>query len=449
MEQITPFYNHIAEMCFVNSILFENDSTYLLDEVDASDFHERNCEIIVKDCKEMWSQGQKPDLIAVANRLGFDYVKIITDFNKNGDLYAYKYRTEKAVEDIKACRQRRDALLALKSASSSLNDSEQTVEAVIQTLVQSVNASDSSGMEGSTMGEILGEVLDEMRNGITHFTATSIPTLDKITGGLFPGEMTVIGARPGTGKSALAMQIALQAARDGKRAIFVSREMSNLQIGQRMISTLGIPTARIRHREFREDELPPIEEMAKSEAMKNLLIDNRSHTASRIRANARRWQQKGGLDLIVVDYLQLLSPEADSKAGSRNNEVGEMSWACKMMAMDLKIPVLLLSQLNRSPKDRPDAVPVLTDLRDSGSIEQDADNVWLLYLPKKTNNEEVNELIKFCEARDNSDASVVGIKVAKARQAEIGTVYTYFDKTRMSFAPAEAIEYEKESDNHE
>ncbi len=211
---------------------------------------------------------------------------------------------------------------------------------------------------------------------------TGLSDFDALTGGLHPGQLIVIGARPAMGKSTLALDFARSAAiTHGKTTAFFSLEMSRQEIMDRLFSA----EARVGLHNLRAGTVSPqdLDRLVKRtqtiEAAPLYIDDSPNLTLMEIRSRARRMAQQDGLDLLIVDYLQLMQSGTSRKAESRQQEVSDMSRSLKLLAKELGIPVVALSQLNRGPEQRTERKPMVSDLRESGSIEQDADVVILLH----------------------------------------------------------------------
>jgi replicative DNA helicase len=227
-----------------------------------------------------------------------------------------------------------------------------------------------------------------------------IPTgfrhLDAILGGLQKSDLLILAARPSMGKTAFALNIAEHVAvREKKTVGIFSLEMSKEQLVDRLVSSLGtIDSWKLRNGKMNDEDFHNLNEAYGSLAEANLFIDD-AGTASvtEVRAKSRRLQAEHGLDLIVVDYLQLMKGSINYN-GDRTQEVSEISRGLKALAKELNCPVIALSQLSRAVESRPDKRPLLSDLRESGSIEQDADVVMFLYREDYYNKEEQNNLME-------------------------------------------------------
>jgi len=255
-----------------------------------------------------------------------------------------------------------------------------------------------------------------------------IPTgfidLDKLLGGLQRSDLIIVAARPGVGKTSLMLSMALNAARKfHQRVAIFTLEMSSEQIAQRLISAeTGIDSQRLRLGELREDEWPLF--VQASSALGDTLLyldDTPSISALQMRTKARRLHAEHGLDLIILDYLQLMT--GDTRSENRVQEISYISRSLKALARELNVPVLAASQLSRSVEQRGDKKPILSDLRESGSIEQDADVVMFIYRDDVYN-------------PDSERKNVAEIMVAKHRNGPTGTIELYFRNTLAQFVNA-------------
>jgi replicative DNA helicase len=245
-------------------------------------------------------------------------------------------------------------------------------------------------------------------------TASGFRDIDGITGGFQPGNLIVVAARPGLGKSAFATNIAESVAvKSGLPVAFFSLEMSEVELAQRFISCRArIAGDRLRKGKVGQKDWPKVLRAANELEEAPLWIDDSSDLGLLdLRAKARRLhaqeRERGGLGLVIVDYLQLM--RADDPRSSRVEQVGQMSRGLKLLARELDIPVLAVSQLSRAPEQRPDKRPILSDLRESGNIEQDSDLVMFLYREDYYNRDE--------EQHDN----IAEVILAKHRNGPIGT----------------------------
>lgn len=267
---------------------------------------------------------------------------------------------------------------------------------------------------------------------------TGFIDLDKATSGLHEGEMIVIAARPGMGKTAFALNIATHAAMTTKKAIAIfNLEMSKEQLVNRMLSALGgIEGKKLQNGQMMQTDWKKYNEAMSQLADTNMYIeDNVGITSSDIRAKCRRLASKPeGLGLVIIDYLQLLTL-GGKRPDSRQQEVSDISRSIKTMAMELKVPVIALAQLSRNAEKRENNEPMLADLRESGSIEQDADIV--MFINRKDYYKAKEQLGK----NDNAETDII---IAKHRKGGTGKFTVLFEPTMMNFKNYISIKEEGE-----
>jgi replicative DNA helicase len=253
---------------------------------------------------------------------------------------------------------------------------------------------------------------------------TGVPSgfvdFDKMTSGMQAGDLIVLAARPSMGKTALAINIAEHVAlNEGLPVAVFSMEMGASQLAIRIVGSIGrIDQQRLRTGKLNQEEWPRLTEAMEKLRNVSLHIDETpSLTPMELRANARRLARTcGKLGLIVVDYLQLMSGNTSSSNGdNRATEIGEISRGLKMLAKELQCPVIALSQLNRSVETRTDKRPMMSDLRESGAIEQDADVIMFIYRDDYYN-------------KDSKEPGVAEIIIGKHRNGPTGTVKLAFLK---------------------
>lgn len=273
------------------------------------------------------------------------------------------------------------------------------------------------------------ENLEKLANNGSDLTGlpTGFLDLDKATAGLHPGEMIIIAARPGMGKTAFALNIATNAAQHTKKAIAIfNLEMPAEQLVNRMRSAVGqvdsykIQTGKLNHEDWKR-----INEANSQLSETNIqIVDDAGITAAEIKAKCRNLANKEeGLGLVIIDYLQLVT-SGGKRPESRQQEVSDISRSLKTMAMELKVPVIALAQLSRSAEKRENNQPMLADLRESGSIEQDADMV--LFINR-------NDYYKAKEQLDSQKNVVADIIIAKHRKGSTGKFSLLFELNMSNF----------------
>jgi len=286
---------------------------------------------------------------------------------------------------------------------------------------------------------------------------TGLVDLDHLLGGLHASDLIILAGRPSMGKTALATNIAFNAAvrfhpgggadetrpADGARVAFFSLEMSAEQLAMRLLAErTGIPSDKLRRGEVRDSDFMSIVRASQEiEGLPLYIDDSAALTIAGLRARARRLKRRHGVSMIVVDYLQLMRPGASARLNNRVQEVSEITQGLKALAKDLDLPVLALSQLSRAVEQRDDKRPLLADLRESGSIEQDADVVMFIfreeyYLSRKEPAADTADHAEWQEGMDKvkNQAELI---VAKQRHGPTGKVDLYFDHLRTKFGNLE------------
>ncbi len=243
--------------------------------------------------------------------------------------------------------------------------------------------------------------------------STGYVDLDRYTSGLQQGELIIIAGRPSMGKTALAMNMVEHAALESKKAVAVfSMEMSGPQLAMRMFGSVGrVDQHQLRTGTFKEEDWPRlVDAVGKLNDAQIFIDDSAGLNALEVRSRARRLhRQCGGLSLIVVDYLQLMSGTSGGREENRATEIAEISRGLKGLAKELKVPVIALSQLNRSVDSRQDKRPMMSDLRESGAIEQDADVILFIYRDEVYN-------------QDTPRKGIAEIIIAKQRNGPVGKI---------------------------
>lgn len=308
-------------------------------------------------------------------------------------------------------------------------------EHLLRLVFQSADAATRSGPVPDT--QVAKESLDRIDQrsaGQVRGVPTGFGPLDMLTGGLHPGELTVLAARTSVGKTAFALSLAEHVAlAQGRHVLFVSLEMLRIDLFDRLLCQ----AAEVRGHAIRTGEMP-------QEDMIRLIVaagryhgtlhidDTRGQTITQISSTARRHHRRVGLDLLVIDYLGFIESEATSRR-ERYEEIGWMTRRLKMLAGDLRIPVLLLAQLNREVENRSDHRPRPSDLRESGDIEQNADTIILLHRPEMYADRDKPEA-----DRDRSSGEVEVI-IGKQRNGPTGSVVLMFDREYMRFRECDPL----------
>ncbi|MEY3673694.1 MAG: Replicative helicase [Pseudomonadota bacterium] len=318
-------------------------------------------------------------------------------------------------------------------ATTALNTNGRPVPTILDEAEQKIF---NIGEEGSrmrqgfqSMGNLVVELLDRVEEMSQNPNdITGVPTgffdLDRMTSGMQAGDLIVLAARPSMGKTALAINIAENVAlKEGLPVAVFSMEMGASQLAIRIVGSIGrIDQGRLRTGKLQDEEWPRLAEAVERLRTVSLSIDETPGlTPSELRASARRLARNcGKLGLVVVDYLQLMSGSSGGDGDNRATELGEISRGLKMLAKELQCPVIALSQLNRGVEQRTDKRPMMSDLRESGAIEQDADVIMFIYRDDYYN-------------KDSKEPGVAEIIIGKQRNGPTGTVKLTFLKPITKF----------------
>lgn len=348
-------------------------------------------------------------------------------------------------------------------------DADDNAAAIMERTEQDIfNLGDTGGADTGSkpLGTVLLDVIDtaqraHRREPGAFGISTGLTDLNKKLGGLRAGDLLVLAARPSMGKTSLAVNIAFNAAQEytktaGERGCpvaFFSLEMSAEELGHRIVcQQSGTDSSRVQTGDLDDQEFRNLIESTQLLASVPLHIDETSSlTIAQVRTRARRLKRQSGLGLIVVDYLQLLRGSGSKQStDSRVNEISEITRGLKALAKDLKVPVLALSQLSRAVEQRDDKRPMLSDLRESGTIEQDADVVMFVYreeyyltrdepaqLPRETEEKFAGRQADWV-ARKRAMANIGELIISKQRKGPTGTVRVHWDGPTTSFSDLHA-----------
>ena len=305
-----------------------------------------------------------------------------------------------------------EASREMKSAEEILMETEQKLSAMTNELPQKMEE----------ISPIIIRTFEQISNpNVGRGVTTGLLSLNMMTGGLKKSDLIILAARPSMGKTALALNIALAASRTEITAVF-SLEMSKEQLAQRMLSSVSEVSAdKIKNRDLSDGDWHDLVNAINEISERKLFIEDTGMlTLPEIRAHAKRLKREQGLGLIIIDYLQLMQGGKEYR-GNRVQEVSEISRGLKSLAKELDVPILTLSQLSRQVEVRADKKPQLSDLRESGSIEQDADIVMFLYREEYYNRE------------DSANPKVAELIIAKNRNGATGTVHLHFERECLLF----------------
>lgn len=421
----TPPQDVGAEQSVLGAMLMSKDAIGDVAEIlKGRDFYRPSHEIIFDTILNLYSRGEPADAITVADELtkrgdlaragGHMYLHDLlatVSIASNAAYYAEIVR-EKAV-----LRRLVEAAMKISQLGYSGRGDVAGIVDVAQQAIYEV-AEGKASEDYQPLSALMEATLDEMEalsnNGVMSGVPTGFLDLDDLTNGLHPGQMVIIAARPGMGKSTLGLDFAQAASiKNGLCSAFFSLEMTKTEIVMRLISAEAqVPLNEIRRGNMSEENWRRIAQKTAEVSSAPLFIDDSpNQTMMEIRAKARRLKQRNDLKLVIVDYMQLMT--SGKRVESRQLEVSEFSRQMKLLAKELDVPVVALSQLNRGPEQRTDKKPMLSDLRESGSLEQDADVVILLHREDMYNNQ-------------SERAGEADLIVAKHRNGQTRTVEVAF-----------------------
>lgn len=420
---LIPPHSIQAEQSVLGGLFLDNRAwEEIADAIHDTDFYRCDHRLIFIACRELIEQGDPCDVITMSERLashghfevagGLAYlVRLASDTPSAANIRAYA----RVVRENSILRQLRET--AMEIQNSTMNTKGRSTDELIETAQKQIMAIGecSQGHEPASMQDELKSAMDRLEDRMTTGSAllglgTGYGRLNDLTSGLQAGQLIILAGRPSMGKSALAHNIAERVMETTPFLMF-SLEMPKGQLTDHMIAaTARVPFKQYQSGRIDEGELKRVTAATAKLAPCHRYVDDRSALSmTEVSATARRFKRRHGLGLIVVDYIQLMKGAGEN----RTQEVSNISGGLKALAKDLDVPVLALSQLNRSLENRPNKRPVMSDLRDSGSIEQDADVILFLY------RDEVYD-------EDSPHKGIAELNVSKNRNGETGRVYLTF-----------------------
>ena len=444
-----PPQNLEAEQCLLGCLMLDKNAIVkVIDFVSAEDFYKNIHKEIFSTMAELFQKSEPIDIISVSTKLrekgqleGIGGSTYLTSLINLVPTATHVQNYAKIVREKKVLR---DLISASEEIGLQAFDESQEVDQLLDRAEKSIF---SIGQKSLTQGFIaLKDILPETFERIEQLSQHTgqyrgIPTgfkqLDNMLSGLQRSDLIILGARPSMGKSSLAMDIAKYVAVYQNLPVGIfSLEMSKDQLVERMLaSQANIDSWRLRTGKLQDsqgdNDFSRLQVAMGSLSEAPLYINDAGMTnILQIRALSRRLQQERGLALLVVDYLQLM--DHTNKYASPIQQVTENSRALKMLAKELNVPILVLSQLSRSVEQRTPSRPILSDLRESGAIEQDADVVMFIYREDKYN-------------ENSLEKNIAEIIVAKHRNGPTGAIKLYFDENRVSFRNLEQGDYATEA----
>jgi replicative DNA helicase len=428
-----PPHNLEAEESLLGAMLLSRDAIAVaIERCSAADFYKPSHAQIYGAITALYGQGEPADAVTVAEELRRAGVleeiggaAMLGSLQSNTPAISSAGRYARIVEENSLLRRLIGVAQEIAEIGYGLPDDVTMAIDQAEAMVFDV-AQRRSADSIVSLHDLLGRSLDRLEELYDRGeTITGVPTgytdLDEHLSGLQPSNLVVVGGRPSMGKTAFALGLAANAAMLGTPVLFFSLEMSHLEVAQRVLcAEARVDATRMRNGRLLEADWPKISSAIGRIGGAPLHIDdNPNATVMDIRAKARRMRARDGLGLVVVDYLQLMSGRMNAE--NRQVEISEISRGLKILARELEIPVVALSQLSRGLESRSDKRPMLADLRESGAIEQDADVVMFIYRDEIYNPE-------------SPDRGAAEIHIAKHRNGPTGAVQLAFVTNYARFA---------------
>ena len=483
-DKIEKFSNIDAEVALIGCILWDNRNyEKISDFLDESHFVDQNHQIIFKQIKELLNKNILVSPITLKNYLsenefGLEITRYLNQIKDSSPSTQNTLQYAKIIYELHLKR----ALIGI--GQNLIHDTydtntENTGEALIENAendLYNLSNTGSSERKYTKFGDSLKDAINIIneafkREGKIAGVASGLKDLDNKLGGLHKSDLIIIAGRPSMGKTALGTNIAFNVALnfkekidelgskkliDGGKVAFFSLEMSSEQLATRILAEqTKISGDKMRKAELLKDDFKKIAKASSELENLNLFIDdNPILTIATLRARARRLQRLYGIDLIIIDYLQLMSSNNKNKNEGRVQEISEITRGLKAIAKELDIPIIALSQLSRQVEQREDKRPLLSDLRESGTIEQDSDVVMFIFresyylermepIKKPEESEEkylerTSRWQELCEKAHNT-AEII---IAKQRHGPIGTIKAHFESNYTRFSDLNNKDYD-------
>lgn len=408
MGEIKNMYDEEIEKAVLFYTIFQNQHSNISEEDFIIPIHQK----IITAINKLKIQKEEITILTVRNKIDEDSNEVLEYLANLGD-YISNTSFKTAYNILKKYTKKRQVFNLAKQIQMEVR-SHEDVDVYIEKIISQLQKIEAqTEKEENFMQQVVStlEVLEKSLNKKEDYSLyTGFFDLDDLTDGLHNGELTVIGARPGVGKTTFALQIAEKIATRNKKIAFVSLEMSAIQIIQKMVAKRSrVNSRKIRNGKLSDDEIERVATISSKISELPFTILTNVSTIQQIEIEARKLKNKNKLDLLVIDYLQLVRNMGGFK--SREQEVADISRTLKLLSLELDIPIIALCQLNRNASK---SVPTLADIRESGAIEQDADNVIFLY-------------------QQNPENNIVTVNLQKQRAGNTGEIVLKFNKANSEF----------------
>lgn len=403
----------------IGSFIKDTGTQSFIERLNKEDFLDERCQALFNTMLQLKKRRQDITLSQLQSKTGVTVSEIInitntvaTTLSIDSDVKLLKDRSNRRLLKQKAH-------LILKMADDESKDMSEIKNDALREIQE---LEEVTNEEIVTLSEAMFETAELLekryKNKDDKGYYTGISSIDKFMGGLHRQELTTIGARPGVGKTMLGMQMALRVSTNGKKVMFTSLEMSVTQICERIIaSNTDIDSIRLRTGNIKDDEWAEIIRVASLYENADFILDKTSRTVQHIRAKVRKYKP----EMVIIDYLQLL--QSGTREQSREREVATMARDLKLMSLEFNIPVIMLSQLRRDAEGR---VPNMSDLRESGAIEQDSDNILFLHEPEGRDLdlliEEKGYSNQFVNSLEENNQKISQLIISKQRNGPVGAI---------------------------
>lgn len=397
-----------VEKTILYYIIIEKEE-FILSE---KDFTDKINQKIIKAINELKAQKSEISMLSIKNKIDSKSQDLLKYMSELGE-YAYKTTAEAVYSMLKENTKKRQIMSLAKSLKEEIKEIED-VDIYIEKIIAKLQKIEFQTEKEESFVSLVAKTANLIEKNINkkknYDYYTGFFDLDALTDGLHEGELTIIGARPGMGKTTFSLQLAERIAEKGKHVTYISLEMSEEQVIQKLIAKKArVNSRKIRNGSLEDKEIDKIGIACAKISVLPMNILTKVYTIQQIEITARRLKNRNRLDLLVIDYLQLVR-----NAGNFNNreqEVADISRTLKLLSLELEIPIIALCQLNRNASKNE---PTLADIRESGSIEQDADNVIFLY-------------------QENEDKNIVTVDLQKQRAGNTGKSRLKFNKVISEF----------------
>lgn len=399
------------EKAMLYYLIYEQED-YVLDETDFA--FEKNKKII-KAINELKAEKKEISIISLQSKISANNKQVIEYLTSLSE-YVYATTADYIYNQVIELSKKRKLMELLQKSITELMEAE-NIDIFMQDKIKQINKIAEINEKEQTFVEQVVETSTEIEKNTLqkpdYTLYTGITDLDKMICGLHKQELTIIGARPGVGKTTLALQIAEHIAERGTETAIISLEMSDTQVIQKLISRRArINSYKMRMGTLETKELEQIGVVSAEIAELPIHLITKARTIQHIENIARKLKNKNNLGLMIIDYIQLIKNKG--KFNSREQEVADITRTLKLLSLELNIPIIGLCQLNRNAARQE---PTLADLRESGAIEQDADNILFLYQ----------------EAESTETVVDITLKLAKQRAGETGKISLKFNKANSEF----------------